>query len=280
MLRARESVRLLDDRDLDAALEIVGRDPVANVFVGSRLEAVGCDPRRLAAELWGFYDDGVLRALCYSGANLMPVEASTVAAQHFAERARRAGRHCSSLVGPSDAVETMWSALFGPWGPARDVRRQPLMSLDARPLVAPEPGVRRVRIDELDTLLPACVAMFTEEVGVSPVSSDGGALYRARVAELIAEGRAFALIEDGRVRFKAEIGSATAAACQIQGVWTEPSLRGQGLGTRGTAAVVNYALDSIAPVVSLYVNDFNLPARRAYERVGFTTVGTFTSVLF
>jgi predicted GNAT family acetyltransferase len=33
-------------------------------------------------------------------------------------------------------------------------------------------------------------------------------------------------------------------------------------------------------VVSLYVNDFNAPARAAYRRVGFTEVSTFTSVLF
>jgi uncharacterized protein len=33
-------------------------------------------------------------------------------------------------------------------------------------------------------------------------------------------------------------------------------------------------------VVSLYVNDFNLPARAAYKRVGFAEVGTFMSVLF
>jgi uncharacterized protein len=36
----------------------------------------------------------------------------------------------------------------------------------------------------------------------------------------------------------------------------------------------------IAPVVSLYVNAFNVPARRAYERVGFTRLDTFASVLF
>jgi predicted GNAT family acetyltransferase len=273
-------VRLLDDRDLDAALEVVGRDPVANVFVGSRLDAVGVDSRRLGAEVWGYYEDGALLALCYAGANLMPVQAGTVAAQQFAERARRAGRHCSSIVGPSVAVETMWSALCSSWGDARDVRRQPLMAIDKPAAIAGEAGVRRVGIDELDVLLPACIAMFTEEVGVSPITGDGGVLYRARVAELIAEGRAFALVEDGRVLFKAEIGSATAQACQVQGVWVDPALRGQGLGTRGTAAVVDYALDDVAPVVSLYVNDYNLPARRAYERVGFATVGSFTSVLF
>ena len=40
------------------------------------------------------------------------------------------------------------------------------------------------------------------------------------------------------------------------------------------------ALRTVAPTVSLYVNDFNVPARRAYERVGLCNVGTFSSVLF
>jgi predicted GNAT family acetyltransferase len=59
-----------------------------------------------------------------------------------------------------------------------------------------------------------------------------------------------------------------------------PSLRGRGLSVAGTAAVVALARRDIAPVVSLYVNDFNEAARRAYTRVGFRQVGTFTSVLF
>ncbi|MCZ9344521.1 DUF4081 domain-containing protein, partial [Streptomyces sp. TRM76130] len=73
------------------------------------------------------------------------------------------------------------------WGPAREVRRrQPLMVTDRVPAhIAPDPHVRRVRKDELDALMPACVAMFTEEVGVSPLSGDGGLLYQARVAELV-----------------------------------------------------------------------------------------------
>jgi predicted GNAT family acetyltransferase len=66
----------------------------------------------------------------------------------------------------------------------------------------------------------------------------------------------------------------------VQGVWVHPAHRGRGLGSAGTAAVVTEALRSVAPVVSLYVNDYNLPARRAYRRVGFENVGTFSSVLF
>jgi predicted GNAT family acetyltransferase len=57
-------------------------------------------------------------------------------------------------------------------------------------------------------------------------------------------------------------------------------LRGRGLAEAGMAAVVAEALRTIAPVVSLYVNDFNAPARAAYRRVGFTETATFASVLF
>ena len=280
MLRS-SPVRVLDDRDVPAALEVLARDPVANVFVQSRVEAGGLDPWRLGAEMWGHVVDGELQALCYSGANLVPVGADEEASAVFADRARRQGRRCSSIVGPESMVAPMWHALEPAWGGARDVRpSQPLMATDGPALVPADPLVRRVTLDELDILLPASIAMFTEEVGVSPVAADGGTLYRARVTELVQSGRSFARIEDGRVLFKAEVGAATAGAAQIQGVWVEPSRRGQGLSVCGMAAVVEECRRSIAPVVSLYVNDFNVAARRAYERVGFRTVGTFMSVLF
>ncbi|MDQ6649442.1 MAG: GNAT family N-acetyltransferase [Actinomycetota bacterium] len=274
-------VRVLDDRDVEEARAVIDRDPVTNVFVASRVDAAGLDAWRLGAEMWGYPSGGRLQALCYAGANLVPVGASADAARAFADKARRQGRRCSSIVGPAEAVDVLWHHLHQPWGGAREVReRQPLMAISSPSRLAADPGVRRVRRTELDVVLPACIAMFTEEVGVSPLAGDGGALYRARVAELIGLGRAFARIEDGRVLFKAEIGAASTASCQIQGVWVDPELRGQGLGTTGTAAVVDESLRSIAPVVSLYVNDFNEAARAAYTKVGFAEVGTFMSVLF
>ena len=157
---------------------------------------------------------------------------------------------------------------------------QPVMVISGPPLVPPDPLVRRVRPDEIDILWPACVAMFTEEVGVSPTIGDGGASYRARLEQLIRSGRAFARIEGGEVIFKAEIGAVTPQACQVQGVWVRPRSRGQGLAAPGMAAVVVEAARSIAPLVSLYVNDFNTPARAAYRRVGFTEIGQLMSVLF
>jgi predicted GNAT family acetyltransferase len=46
------------------------------------------------------------------------------------------------------------------------------------------------------------------------------------------------------------------------------------------AAVIEMALQDVAPVVSLYANSHNVPAMRAYERVGFRQTGTFATVMF
>jgi uncharacterized protein len=275
------ALRLLTDRDRDEALDVCDRDPVANVFVRARLQASGLDPLRLGAQVWGFRDSGRLESICYVGANMVPVEAGPAAVAAYAERARKHGRRCSSIAGPADAVGDLWRRLERYWDRPREIRdRQPLMAMASDPLVDPDPGVRLVRPAEVGILLPASIAMFTEEVGISPIGTDGGAAYRARVSELVACGRSLAKIQDGRVVFKAEIGAVTADACQVQGVWVPPELRGRGHASRGMAAVVAFARSSLAPVVSLYVNDFNLPARAAYRRVGFTEVGMFTSVLF
>ncbi|HWM36605.1 MAG TPA: GNAT family N-acetyltransferase [Streptomyces sp.] len=276
------STRVVDPGELDDVLAVLHREPVNNAFIASRVHAAGLDAVRLGGEMWGWYQRGRLSALCYAGANLVPLCAGPEAVRAFAERARRQGRRCSSIVGPAEPTAALWSYLEPHWGPARDVRRrQPLMVTEEVPRdVRPDPLVRRIRKDEMDVVLPACVAMFTEEVGVSPLAGDGGLVYQSRVAELVGSGRSFARVENGEIVFKAEIGAATPHACQIQGVWVAPERRGQGLSNNGMAAVLRYALNEVAPVASLYVNDFNEAARAAYRRVGFREVGAFMSVLF
>ena len=280
-LRTGDTVRVLGPADLAAATGLAALDPVANVFVLSRLRSVGLGAPRAGGEMWGHHRDGELTAMCYLGANVVPVAADAAAIAAFGDRAAKLPRRCSSIVGRAEQVLPLWRRLAPVWGPAREVRAgQPMLELTGPVQHAPDPRVRVVRPGELDLLLPACVAMFTEEVGISPMASDGGALYRARVRELIESRRAYARIEDGEVIFKAEIGAASGGVCQVQGVWVNPAHRGRGLAAGGMAAVVELARREVAPIVSLYVNDYNLVARAVYRRVGFRQTATFCSVLF
>jgi predicted GNAT family acetyltransferase len=185
------------------------------------------------------------------------------------------------LVGESEAVLGLWSRLADHWGPAREVRTcQPLLATWTSPSVPPDPTVRLVRPHEVETLFPASVAMYTEEVGVSPLLDDGGRGYKRRIAELVKGKRAYARFVGDRVVFKAELAIVTKRTTQVQGVWVDPEFRGRGLAAPAMATVVRDALRRVAPTVSLYVNDYNVPARHVYARCGFVSAGSFATVLF
>ncbi len=260
---------------------MLATDPVTNVFVEYRSRMTQLDPRWLGGQMWGYVVDGEIESLCHVGANLVPVAGTPEACAAFARRALLQRRLSSTIVGPRDAVELLWEDLAEEWGEPRELRwDQPHLQIGTVPEVAADPEVRRTTPEEIDTLYPACVAMYQEEVGVSPEIDGGRNLYRARVSQLVNRGWSFSRIEDGKVVFKAEVACATPLACQIQGVWVDPSRRGEGLCTRGMAAVVDLALCEIAPVVALYVNAHNVAARTAYERVGFRQTGTFSTIMF
>jgi predicted GNAT family acetyltransferase len=274
-------VRVLGPADLSQALDLLAVDPVVNVFADYRSRITQLDQRWLGGQMWGYVEDGELVSMCHVGANLVPVQATPEACTAFARRALRQRRVSSTIVGPRDAVELLWSDLGPQWGEPRDQRwDQPHLEIQDDPTIEADALVRRTRSDELDILYPACVAMYTEEVGVSPEMDGGKNLYRARVSQLINRGWSFARIEDGKVVFKAEVACATPFAAQIQGVYVDPDLRGQGLCTRGMAAVARIVLAEIAPTVALYVNAHNVAARTAYERVGFRQSATFATLMF
>lgn len=270
--------RQLANRDLGQVLRVLDADPVASCMVAARLQEFGLDASRCGqGELWS--RGGPAESLCFSGANLIPLRGDHDALRAFADRALRWPRIASSVVGRRELALPLWEMLADHWGPERELRgEQPLLALAQPPLVTPDPNVRRVRPDELDRYLCAAIAMFIEEVGVDPRAGDGGRGYRRRIQSLIESGRAWARFEDGEVVFKAEVGSLSRRTGQIQGVWVHPEHRGTGLGTVGTAAIANAVVAS-GRTASLYVNDYNEVARRAYGRVGFRQIATFATVL-
>ena len=281
MLTTRHGVRPLGTGDLDDFLALARLDPVVNVFVDYRARTTNLEPRWLGGEMWGRFEGGTLRAACHVGANLVPVQATAEDAAAFAERALTRGRTVSTIVGPQEAVEVFWQGVAAAWGRPRETRwNQPHLQLDGPPALDPDPLVRRTTRHDLAELYPACVAMYTEEVGISPEAGGGADLYRARITQLVNRGWSFARFDEGRLVFKAEVACATPYAAQVQGVWVAPDRRGEGLAAAGMAAVVELVRAEVAPIVSLYVNDWNHAARRAYEKAGFRETARFATVMF
>jgi uncharacterized protein len=279
-VRGRGTVRVLGRDDVPAAIRVLSERPVENVFVAARVRAAGLDPATLGCQVWGFERGRTLDALCHAGSNLVPVNADDEALEAWTEYAGRQ-RMCASIIGPSETAMRFWRMLGDRWGSSwsevRDVRpHQPVMTIAGDPAVAPDPRVRRVTLEHWDAYTDAAIRMYTEEIGVSPVSGSSAG-YRFYVRQLITSGRAFGLFDGDRVLFKADLGSVSGTVCQVQGVWLDPQLRGRGMAPAAMAAVVQLAR-TVVPTVSLYVNDYNHAARATYDRVGFAQVGEFATI--
>ena len=275
------SVRTLDGQDTAALSMLAQQDPVTNVFILAHLRATGtAAPTAGGAGVIGVFDNGVLAGACWAGANLVPVQLDPGLAPLVAEAANSSGRRYASAFGPAEAVLALNAELAQLGHRAHEVRAdQPLMVIEEPPRVQPHPGLAKGNLADFDRILPACAAMFEEEVGYSPYLG-GREFYSRRVEGLIRQGHSLVhLNEAHEVVFKAELGAVTTDVTQVQGVWMNPRYRGQGLSSGYMSAVVEKA-QKIAPVTSLYVNGFNTKARSTYERVGFRQVGTFATVLF
>nr|WP_026538277.1 GNAT family N-acetyltransferase [Arthrobacter sp. 9MFCol3.1] len=274
-------VRVLGGADTGQLLALAHRDAVANVFILSHLEAAGtASPTAGGASILGVFDGGTLLGACWAGANLVPIELAPELAGLIAMAAHRSRRRYASIFGPAETVLAIYTALEQLGQTAHEVRdHQPLLTISGPPAVRPEPALGFGQLADFDKILPACAAMFEEEVGYSPYLG-GREYYSRRVKSLIRQGHSLVHVNAaGEVVFKAELGAVTPEVTQVQGVWMNPEFRGLGLSAGYMAAVVVLA-QTLAPVTSLYVNGFNAKARATYDRVGFRQVGTFATVLF
>lgn len=269
----------LRPEDFDAAMRLCATNRVANVFVAARLAAAG--PQAMQNVL-AMGEGDRLRSLCWTSANVVPIDIDESELDAYAWRLKRHRRRSSSVFGLAEQVLPLWRRLEKHWGTPRSVRvRQPLMALERADLsqdVPSDPRVRPAVLDELDLVVPAAAHMFTSEIGYPPFYGSDRE-YRRLVASLIRQRHAYVIVEGRRVIFKADVGSLAFGVAQIQGVWVTPELRGHGLAAPAMRSVVEQVLTDHADTVSLYVNDFNTAALRTYQRVGFRHHDTFATVI-
>lgn len=273
-------IRPLEVRDEAVLRRFLARNLVERVFVAARVEALGL--RRMGCRVWGWFEDGVLRSVCHEGANVMAIASDDRALAAFAAKVGERPRTCSSLVGEAAQTMELFRQLVEmdeSWAEPREIRpSQPMLAISEDPLIPGDPRVRRTEMSDFARYFEASVAMYTEEVGVSPVAGASRG-YMQHVRTLIETGRAFGIFDRDRVVFKADLGSTAGHVAQVQGVWVDPAYRGQHLAAPAMASVVRLTRRRF-PTVSLYVNDFNLPARATYARCGFEQVGEFATVLY
>ncbi len=271
-------LRTLDSRDRDRVMEFLEASPYENLFLTSKVEQFGVDRRRLG-RIHAFQRGSEISALCLDGGTIFVTGNDSEALPHFVHELG-SFRRATSIVGPTFPALGLFIGLAerwrDQWGSVSNVRRrQPLMVLD-RPVAAEgDPRVHRLGDEVFESYLEASVMMYTDEIGSSPFKYGPG--YESFVLSRLREGDAYGIVVDGEVIFKADLGPRHKGQVQLQGVWVKPELRGQGLAVPALAEMMRIVMRDF-DTVSLYVNDFNSAALRTYERLGFETVSSLSTV--
>ena len=286
----------LTGRYTDLVSEYLAQAPALNVTVAQHLQAAGsADIRGRGGSLYGYFNHAGLQGIYWLGGSIIPVWPHPHGNELVAGWLSTQLRYPCSILGHAPAVLDIYRSMT--WGLPRGVRpKQPVLAATGTPHVTGDARLRIAQPADEDIVFGASVSMFREEVGFSPIEN-GSHAYRLRVRELIKQGRTFiissrhtpdggplrqwpSLDYDEQVIFKADLGVVSAQAAQIQGVWVHPAWRGQGLASAAMAQLVGEFTPRIAPLTCLYVNDYNLSARRAYAKAGFEPVGEYATVMY
>lgn len=263
----------LGSADIGALSRLLEADMVQNAYLRSELR-MGLG----SGTWWGLAQGDALSAVLLGGALVVPWVPRIEDGPRIADALRRQTPP-RMIVGPRDSVLSLHTAAWPPRTPEEVRDPQPLLVLrrgQCCPLT--RVPVRRGTRADLESLTVAAAAMHREEMGVDPLLVDAAG-WRARMTGLIDRGWSYVWMEGGRVIFKAELSAWTPEAVQVQGVYTAPGRRCQGLGTAGLASVCADIFREV-PICSLYVNAYNQAALRLYARLGFEAVGDFATIIY
>jgi len=278
----REAYRftLPEKKDLPALRDILAGDPEVHLYFLSRLDRE-ISRRRRDGEILVLKDgEGRVEGGLFLGreANLAVSSLPPGARPAFFRTVLSRGRGFQVGVSPKPEIDFLVERLSGRATPLLH-RTQALYVLDRDGALGREaedlvPAGR----EDLPWLAEAGFLLAREDLGIPP-----GVLNRERLRRVAAHrmksGRTFVIRRNGRPVFKVNIAVRTREGALVEGVFTDPEYRGQGLASGGVAALCRRLLEEV-PMVALHVGTQNLPARKAYERAGFRFAGELGLVLY
>jgi ribosomal protein S18 acetylase RimI-like enzyme len=128
-------------------------------------------------------------------------------------------------------------------------------------------SLRPASSEELGVVVPIHAQTAFEESGVNPLDVDPSG-FRERCARRIKQRRVWVAIEDGRLKFKADIVSDTPNVVYLEGVYVSAEHRGNGYGARCMTQLTNHLLERTKSVCML-VNEQNSAAQACYRKAGY-----------
>jgi predicted GNAT family acetyltransferase len=275
-VEGRWSIKSLSNDDVAAALTFLRRDPLINVYLISRILEERFAPSTQTVEVRHNREVVLVASLAtnivVAGDHELPLDVTETAIAVIAERILTRMLPVRAIISPAHLVEMLWARLRTRLDPPTVVRmNQPVYAMRGRLDYPDLKESRYTTMRDLEALVPACAAMHREEVGIDPLDRDAAG-YRERVRELVEQKRSVILVINGQIAAKCEYSAVTNETVQLMGVWTNPRFRRRGYARALLREVCGHCARK-GKTVTLFVNDFNLPAIALYEDLGFQRIG-------
>lgn len=275
-VEGRWSIKTISNEDVGMALTFLRRDPLINVYLISRILEERFASSTQTVEVRHNRDIVLVASLAtnivLAGDTELPDDVTETAIAVIAERILTRMLPVRAIISPAHLVEMLWSRLRTRLDPPTVVRmNQPVYAIRGRLDYPDLKEARYATMRDLESLVPACAAMHREEVGIDPLERDAAG-YRERVRELIEQKRSIIRLVDGEIAAKSEYSAVTTETVQLMGVWTSPRHRRRGYARALLREVCGHCARK-GKTVTLFVNDFNLPAIALYEDLGFQRIG-------
>ena len=181
------------------------------------------------------------------------------------------------MLGEQDKVEIFWH-YYAENGQSLRLFSREILVEQSWPIEVREhvPGLRLATVEDLELIIPAHAELAFDESGINPLEADAEG-FRRRCARRIEQGKTWVWVEDGRLIFKADVITDTAEIVYLEGVWVDPSDRGQGKGLRCMSQLSGELLMS-SQSVCLLVNEKLGAAQRFYKKAGFKVSGHYDTI--
>ncbi|HXH94068.1 MAG TPA: GNAT family N-acetyltransferase [Thermoanaerobaculia bacterium] len=275
-VEGRWSIKSVGRDNIAETLAFLRRDPLINVYLIARINEERFASSTQTVEVRHNREIVLVASLAtnivLAGDRALSPDLTETAIAAIADRILTKMLPVRAIISPAHLVEQLWARLHNRLDPPTVVRmNQPVYAIRGRLDFPDLSEARYATTRDLEALVPACASMHIEEVGINPLERDSAG-YRERVRELVEQKRSVIRIVDGMIAAKCEYSAVTDDMVQLMGVWTNPRLRRHG-HARALLREVCGHLARKGKTVTLFVNDFNLPAIALYESLGYQRIG-------
>lgn len=241
--------------------------PLHTVYMSSLIRDNGVESSLNRGGFYSYRDSqGQLEGIALLGHATLIDARSDLSLNAFARLAQQ-----SSLPylirGEEDVIKKFWSQYGRSGQVARRICRELLLAQDSAPQGPEVAGLRQATIEDLETIIKVNSQMAQDESGSDPLKRDAEG-FRDRTARRISRGRNWIWMEDGKLRFKADILADTPEAIYLEGIYVEPGERGKGYGLKCLSQLGRMLLPRTKSIC-LTVNEQS-KTKGFYSKAGYT----------